>query len=145
MSRGRWILGGVALLVAAIVAVVLWPAQDPLAEAERVALLIGDSPPLPGFVDFESELRVVLSDRDIRIVSEEAGADIVLVLTELTVDGENLELSLTEGALTGRASAECILTEVETGRVHRMDFHLEIADGTVRARLVPRRFWQVWK
>jgi len=57
----------------------------------------------------------------------------------------DIEISLSEGRWSGRASAECVLTDVRTGDVHTMDFILRIENDAVSARLVPRKFWQVWK
>ena len=145
MSRRNWIWGGIAAVVVAVVVIVLWPAPDPLAGVETVAVRVGDESASAGGIDFESELRVVLGDRDIRIVADEASADLILSLTDLRVDLGDIEISLTEGRLSGRASAECVLTDVRTGEVHTMDFHLRIENGTVSAELVPRKFWQVWK
>ena len=144
MSKRTWIWGGVAAVVVAVVVIVLWPAPDPLAGVETVAVRVGDRP-ASGDVDFESELRIVLGDRDIEIVSDEASADAVLSLTDLRVNLGDVEISLTEGRLSGRASAECVLTDVRTGEVHTMDFHLRFENGSVRANLVPRKFWQFWK
>jgi hypothetical protein len=144
MKRRTWISASLVVL-AALVVIVLWPPSDPLAGVETVAVRVGDEQGPSGTVDFESELRVVLGDRDIRIVSDEAAADIVLLLTDLRVHLGDIEISLTEGRLSGRASAECILTDVRTGEVHTMDFTLRIENGTVRAALVARRFWQFWK
>jgi len=144
MKKRTWIWGGLAAAVIAIVVIVLWPAPDPLADAETVAIRVGDEP-APAAVDFESELRVVLGDRDIRIVSDEASADILLSLTDLRVNLGDIEISLSEGRWSGRASAECVLTDVRTGDVHTMDFILRIENDAVSARLVPRKFWQVWK
>jgi len=145
MSRGNWIWGGLAAVVVAIVVIVLWPAPDPLAGVETVAIRVGDEPTRSGDVDFESELRVVLGNRDIEIVSDEASADVVLSLTDLRVNLGDIEISLTEGRLSGRASAECVLTDVRTGGVHTMDFTLRIENGEVSAELVPRKFWEFWK
>ena len=144
MSKMTWIWGGLAAVVVAVVVIVLWPAPDPLAGVETVAVRVGEEP-ASGDVDFESELRVVLGDRDIEIVSDEAAADVVLSLTDLRIDLGDIEISLTGGRLSGRASAECVLTDVRTGRVHTMDFYLRFEDGSVRAELVPRKFWQFWK
>jgi len=144
MSERTWIWGGLAVVVVAVVVIVLWPAPDPLAGVETVAVRVGDRP-ASGDVDFEGELRVVLGDRDIEIVSDEASADAVLSLTDLRVNLGNVEISLTEGRLSGRASAECVLTDVRTGEVHTMDFYLRFDNGSVRAELVPRKFWQFWK
>ena len=144
MSKRTWIWGGLAVVVVAVVVIVLWPAPDPLAGVETVAVRVGDRP-ASGDVDFEGELRVILGDRDIEIVSDEASADAVLSLTDLRVNLGNVEISLTEGRLSGRASAECVLTDVRTGEVHTMDFYLRFDNGSVRAELVPRKFWQFWK
>jgi len=144
MNRRTWIWSGLAAVVVAIVVIVLWPAADPLAGVETVAIRVGDEP-AAGVVDFESELRVALGDRDIRIVSDEATADVLLSLTDLRVNLGDIEISLTGGQVSGRASAECVLTDVRNGTVHTMDLRLRIEDGTVSADLVPRKFWQVWK
>ena len=75
----------------------------------------------------------------------ESRAERFLALSELRVNLGDIEISLTEGRLSGRASAECILTDVRTGEVHTMDFNLRIENGSVSAKLVPRKFWQFWK
>jgi hypothetical protein len=74
-----------------------------------------------GTVDFESELRGVLGNRDIQIVLDEATADVVLALSGLCVSLGDIEISLTEGRLSGRASTECIPTDIRTGEVHTMN------------------------
>lgn len=145
MRKRNWIWGGLGAVVVAIVVIVLWPAPDPLAGVETVAVRVGDEPAPPGNVDFESELRVVLGNRDIEIVSDEASADAVLSLTDLRVNLGDIEISLTEGRLSGRASAECVLTDVRTGAIHTMDFVLRIENGEASAELVPRKFWEFWK
>ena len=145
MNKRTWIGGGLGIIVVAIVVIVLWPAPDPLAGVETVAVRVGGEPAPSGHVDFERELRIVLGDRDIEIVSDETSADVILSLTDLRVNLGDIEISLTEGRLSGRANAECILTDVRTGKVHTMDFNLRIENGTVSAELVPRKFWQFWK
>ncbi len=145
MKQRTWIGGGLAAVAIAVVVILLWPAADPLAGVETVAVRVGDEPSSSGGIDFESELHVILGDRDIRIVSDEATADVVLSLTDLRVNLGDVEFSLTDGRLSGRASAECVLTDVRTGAVHTMDFNLRIEDGEVSAELVPRKFWHFWK
>jgi len=145
MNKRASIFTAAAILVAAILAVLLWPAPDPLADVETVAVRVGDEQASSRGVDFNSELLVVLGDRNIQIVSDEASADVILSLTDLNVNLGDIEISLTEGRLSGRASAECILTDVRTGKVHTMDFNLRIENGTVSAELIPRKFWQFWK
>jgi len=132
------------LLAAAAVGVFLWPASDPLAGVERVAIRSSDWP-TSGGIDWDGELRVVLGDRDIRIVSDPSTADVILELTEFALRLADVELSVRRGAIRGRASAVCTLTDVKTGEVHVMDFVVTVEDGVVRADLVPRRFWEFWK
>jgi len=145
MSKRMGIWGGLGIIVLAIVAIVLWPAPDPLAGVETVAVRVGDEPRPSGTVDFKSELRGVLGNRDIQIVSDEATADVVLALSGLRVNLGDIEISLTEGRLSGRASAECIPTDIRTSEVHTMNLNLKIENGSVSAKLVPRKFQQFWK
>ena len=145
MKKRTWIWGSLAAVAVAIVVIVLWPAADPLAGVETVAVRVGDDPAPSNGVDFESELRVILGDRNIQILSDEASADVILSLTDLRVNLGDIEISLSEGRLSGRASAECVLTDVRTGAVHTMDFNVRLEDGSVSAELVPRKFWQIWK
>ena len=133
------------ILIVAIAVVLLWPPRDPLADVDTVAIRVGNDPPASGSVQFEDELRVVLDNRNIRIVSDESSADVVLSLDEFRVNLGDIQISLTDGSLRGEASAECTLTNLETGREHVMDFHLSIENGDVRASLKARRFWEIWK
>ncbi|MGB2983628.1 MAG: hypothetical protein WBC63_07205 [Candidatus Bipolaricaulia bacterium] len=144
-KRGRWILGVVGVVVVAVVVIVLWPASDPLAGVETVAVRVGESPSSAGAVNFEGELQVVLGERDIRIVTDEASADAVLELTDFTINLGDVEISLTEGGLRGRANAICTLRDVRNGKTHVMDFYVRFDRDGVRADLVPRKFWQIWK
>ena len=143
----RWsrIGGLIAVLAVAVLAVILWPASDPLAGVETAAVQLGDEPARPSGVDFESELSVVLGDRNIRIVGNESEADVVLSLTDLTVNLGDIEISFGDGSFRGRASAVCTLADVRTGKVHVMDFHISVENGAVRAELVGRKFWEFWK
>lgn len=133
------------VVIVAIAVVLLWPPRDPLAGVETVAIRVGDEPPQSGSVHFEDELRVVLDHRNIRIVSDETSADVVLSLDDFRVNLGDIQISLTDGTLRGEASAECTLTDLESGREHIMDFHLVIENGDVRASLTARRFWEFWK
>jgi hypothetical protein len=141
----RWLIGILGLLVAAILVIVLWPAPDPLAGAETVAIRIGNEPSSGGSIDYAEELRVVLSGRNLRIVSDESAADLVLVLNDFRVNLGDIQVSLTNGQLNGKASAVCVVTDVRTGNVHTMDFVLRFQNGDVKAELVARKFWQFWK
>jgi len=146
MSKtARWIVSAIAVVAIAVVVIVLWPAPDPLAGVETVAVRIGQEAPGAGGVDFEHELRVILGDRDIRIVSDEGSADVVLELTDLVVNLGDVEISLTDGGLRGRGNAICVLRDVATGRTHVMDLVVRFDRDGVRADLVARKFWEVWK
>jgi hypothetical protein len=142
--QNRW-LGLLGMAALAVAVILLWPAPDPLAGAQTVAVRIGDSPPAAGRVDYLGELRMVLSGRDLKLVSDESSADRVLVLTEFRLDLGDIELVLSGGRLRGRAQAACIVTDLQTGETHVMDFVIRFLDGQVHAELIPRKFWQFWK
>lgn len=144
-SKTKWIVGLIGILAAAILAIVLWPAPDPLAGVETVAIRVGDEPPSRGAFDYGEELGIVLSGRDIRIVSDESTADLVLSLDDFRVNLGDIEISLTEGNLRGKASAVCIVTDVRTGDTHTMDFVIRLENGEMHAELTGRRFWEFWK
>ena len=145
MRPWLWVGGFLWVVIIAAIIIVLLPAPDPLAGVDTVAIRVGDEPAAPQGVDFEDELRLVLGDRDIRIVGGEASADVILSLEDFSFNLGDIEISLTEGRLRGRASAVCRVTDVETGETHILDFHLRLEDGEVSAELVPRKFWQFWK
>ena len=83
--------------------------------------------------------------RPTRIVADESSADAVLSLEDFSFNLGDIEISLTDGELRGRASAVCRVTDLSTDESHVLDFHLKIENGAVSARLVPRKFWQFWK
>ncbi|MBC7220428.1 hypothetical protein H5T55_02965 [Candidatus Bipolaricaulota bacterium] len=146
--RTKTVIGlAVAIVGVALLVVVLWPAPDPLARVETVAIRPPDwekEPANPAVrVPFMDGLTVTLGERNIRIVADPQAADAILVVRDIRV--ESLEFRLESGQLTGRVSATCVLTEVRTGETRIMDFALEIKDGGVRATLVARKFWQFWK
>jgi len=143
----KWILSGLAVVVIACVIVVMWPAGDPLAGVESVAVAPPDwsDSPQGGAVrgPFLQGLEVTLEDRDIRIVGSADQADAVLAVEEVRLG--RIDVRIDQGGITGRATAVCVLTDQRTGERHFMDFTLTVRNGEVRARLVPRRFWEVWK
>jgi len=144
-KRGHWVVGAVVGVALVIAVVLLWPAPDPLAGVRTVALRVGDEPASPSVVDLEAELRIVLGDHDIQIVSDEESADAVLALTAARLNLGNVEMNFASGRISARASAVCRIINVRTGRSHVMDFRVVAANGEVRADLVPRRFWEFWK
>jgi len=143
--RTKLILGSTGVLVAAVLVIVLWPAPNPLAGVETVAVRVGEDSPSSQAFDYEEELGLVLSGRDIRIVSDESTADLVLSLDDFRVNLGDVEISLTEGNLHGKASAVCIVTDVRTGATHTMDFIVRFENGDVHAELTGRKFWEFWK
>jgi len=144
MTRRSWILVGASTVVVAVAVLLAWPAPDPFAGVETVALRIGDEAVSP-VVDFAGELRVVLGRRNLRIVSDERTADAVLALTYGRLDLGDVELVLAGGKLSGRATAVCRVVNVRTHRDYVMDLVVTLLDGDVRADLVGRRFWEFWK
>ena len=141
--RVQWMIGLAALLVVALL--LLWPAPDPLADANTVAVRVGSNARPSHAVDFEAELELVLSGRNIRVVADESAADLVLSLDDFRVNLGDIEISLTEGTLRGKASAVCVITDVRTGETHTMDFVIRIENGDVRAELIGRKVWEFWK
>ncbi len=143
----EWILSGLAVVAIACLIIVLWPAGDPLAGVESVAVTPPDwgGTPRGAAVQgpFLRELELTLGDKNITIVADPAQADAVLVVKR--VDLGRIAFRIDEGGITGRATAACVLTDQRTGERHLMDFSLTVRNGEVRARLVPRRFWEVWK
>ena len=87
----------------------------------------------------------MLSGRSIRIVSDESTADLILSLDDFRINLGDIEISLTEGSLRGKASAVCIVTDVRTDETHTMDFVIRFENGDVSAELIGRKFWEFWK
>lgn len=144
-GRTKWITGTLVIFAAALLVLFVWPAPDPLANVGTVAIRVGSEASSSEAFDFETELALVLSGRDIRVVSDESTADLVLSLDDFRVNLGDIEISLTEGSFRGKASAICIVTDVSTGKTHTMDFVIQVENGDVRAELVGRRFWEFWK
>ncbi len=144
MSRRAWVLLCVGLAVVAVAAVLAWPPADPFAGVKTVALRTSVESASPA-VDVAAELEVVLGNRNLRIVSDERTADVVLAVTNARFDLGNVQLALNGGKLSGRATAVCRVVNVKTNRAYVMDLVMTLRDGNVRANLVGRRFWEFWK
>jgi hypothetical protein len=142
-KRGRSALVVGILLVVVVAVVLLWPPADPLAGVDTVAIRTGTAPTASP-IDLEGELTVVLGDRSIQVVTDEAKADAVLVVSSVQLNLGDVQVSLTDGRLSGRVTAVCRITEVRTGRSYVMDLFVRIRNGVVTADLVPRRFWEFW-
>ncbi|MCX6091591.1 MAG: hypothetical protein NTX23_01785 [Candidatus Bipolaricaulota bacterium] len=144
MSRRAWVLLCVSLAVVAVAAVLAWPPADPFAGVKTVALRTSVESASPA-VDVAAELEVVLGNRNLRIVSDERTADVVLAVTNARFDLGNVQLALNGGKLSGRATAVCRVVNVKTNRAYVMDLVMTLRDGNARANLVGRRFWEFWK
>jgi hypothetical protein len=146
MSRQRSIgYGLVGLLVLAIVAALTWPAPDPLSDAETVYLQMGRGDPQGGGSEAREGLQVVLDDRDLIVVGDRAAADVALELHDIRLNLGDVEISITDGRVRGRVSAECHVTDLRSGRRHVMDLTVTLDPDRIRASLRGRRFWEFWK
>ena len=144
-----WAITGsvVAVIAIAVLVVVFWPTGDPLAGVETVAIQSpnwGEEPQgeiIQGpFVD---GLQLILGDKNITVVGSVDEADVILAVKDIRVG--RIEVLIQEGSIRGKVSATCTLTDLRSGRERLMDFYLTLADETVEAKLVARKFWQVWK
>jgi hypothetical protein len=144
MSRRAWVLLCAGVVVVAVAAVLAWPPADPFAGTKTVALRVSADSASP-VIDVPAELEVVLGSRNLRIVSDERTADVVLAVTNARFDLGNVQLALNGGKLTGRATAVCRVVNLKTNRAYVMDLVITLRDGQVKADLVGRRFWEFWK
>jgi len=146
MSRkAKTILGVLAVLVAAVVVIVLWPAPDPLRNANTVYIDTGATQGSRGAAEIEEGLGVVLNNRNLTIVFNRAQADVVVRVQNVTVNLGDVTVSLGQGGLSGRVRAVCDVTDLRSGRTHTMDLTVTVRDGAVSATLVGRKFWEFWK
>jgi len=146
---GRWTVFGsvLAIVVIALLVVVFWPTKDPLAGVQTVAVQNPDwsKTPQGGIIEtpFLHGLEITLSDKHITIVGRQDQADALLVVDEIKLG--RIELVLQGGEFKGNLSATCTLTDLRSGQKHRMAFSLTLRNGVVEARLIPQRFWQIWR
>ena len=138
-----WMSVGLVLVVGLVV-ILAWPAPNPLADAQTVAIRSSSSASASS-INLREELQLVLSGRNLRIISDESAADLVVTLDEVRVNLGDVEVSLSDGDLRGRASAVCIVTDVRSGRTYTMDLLVRFDTKGVHASLSGRRFWQFWK
>lgn len=147
MCSSRWLVGTLAVLVIAVLAVVFWPTEDPFAGVKMVAIESpnwGESP--RGEIirgPFTDGLEITLGEKNITIVGNLEEADARLAIRDLRLG--KIELLIEGGRVKGKASATCILTNLKNGEEYIMDFYLTLENGEVEARLVTRKFWQFWK
>jgi len=145
----RWTVFGsvLAVVVIALLVVVFWPSKDPLAGVQTVAVQNPDwsKTPQGGIIEtpFLHGLEITLSNKHITIVGRQDQADALLVVDEIKLG--RIELVLQGGEFKGSLSATCTLTDLRSGQKHRMAFSLTLRNGVVEARLIPQRFWQIWR
>lgn len=131
--------GFLFLIVAiAVAAVILWPAPDPLADVETVALGRSDSFGDRVMDGFEVALG---ENRKIRIVANASEAD--AIITVEPQDG-NVAFSFdsSEG-FRGSASIRCLVTK--NGETSVMFLNITVDENGVHSELVGRKFWEFWK
>jgi len=128
---GYW----VALLVIVAGAVVFWPAADPLAGVETVAIADPSGGQAVQSEIFQG-LELALGKHRIRVVSDQAQADAVV-----RVEPQSAQVNLDQQGF--RATVRCLVTK--DGQQYVMDLHVTVDAGGVSAELVQRRFWEVWK
>jgi len=124
-----------ALLVVVAGAVVLWPAADPLAGVETVAIAdpSGGESVQP---EIFQGLEFALGRHRIRVVSDSTQADAVV-----RVEPQSAQVNLDRQGF--RATVRCLVTK--DGQQYTMDLHVTVDSQGVSAELVQRRFWEVWK
>ncbi len=146
-NKWAWVGSAVAVVAIAALIVVFWPSGDPLAGVETIAVESIDWREAPqGEIiqgPFLNGLKIILGDKNITIVGNVDEADAVLVIKEIKLD--KIEVLINEGGIKGKASATCVLTDLKTDEETILDFYLTIENGTVEAKLVPRKLWQFWK
>ena len=132
-------LGTIILIIGiAAIAVVLWPAPDPLAGVDSVAIE-ADPGPLSELVNGSE---ITLGNHTIRIVNNTDQADAVISFVDV-VGGEGaFELS-TESGLT--VQTHFVLEVIRDGERTYMDLYVKFQNGELRTDLVGRKFYEVWK
>jgi len=133
--------GILAALVIAVLVLVLLPASDPLEGAETVYLEISENgTESPTASEIHRQLEIVLNERNLRIATDRERADVDLEITEIRLNLGDVEFSLQEGRLRGRACAVVKVPDERAGRRHTMDLTVRVQDGRARASLMPRKF-----
>lgn len=128
------------LVVFAAIAAVLWPAPDPLAGVQTVALSTSSSPAADLAPSVLSGFEVALGQHRIRIVSDRDQADAVIVVEPQSAD---LNFKLDQEGFRGSATIRCLVTKGDQQSV--MFLNLAVDGSGVQAELVGRKFWEVWK
>ncbi|MBE0635865.1 hypothetical protein IH601_07710 [Candidatus Bipolaricaulota bacterium] len=138
-------LGSVVAIVIAVAAIVLWPAPDPLKNARTVYLDTGRAQATGGSAELEDGLGFVLNDRNLVLVANRAEADAEIRVQDISVNLGDVTVSLGQGGISGNVKATCAVTDLQSSRTYTMDLTVTLANGAVTAKLVGRKFWEVWK
>jgi hypothetical protein len=138
-------LSAVVVVVLAIVAMVLWPAPDPLRSAQTVYVDTGAAQGDSGTAELEDGLGFVLNHRNLVLVSDRAQADAEIRVESLSVNLGDITVSIGQGDIYGKVRAVCVVTNLRSGRTHTMDLTVTVTNNRVSAELVGRKFWQFWK
>lgn len=134
-AKGWGIVIGILVIAAAII--VLWPAQDPLAGVQTVAIT-GPSGQRPGLAsEVLQGLEIALDEHHIRIVAETSEADAVVMIEPKAAD-----IRIDEQGF--RARVRCLVTR-EDGRHYDMDLYVTVSGQGLTAKLESHRFWEFWK
>lgn len=132
---------GLLILLVAVGALLLWPAPDPLADVDTVALTTttGTDPSslekrvLDGF-------EVALGKHRIRIVSDRAQADAVIVIEPQSAD---VRFNIDQDGFRGSATIRCLVRK--GGQESVMFLILTLNQDGLQAELIGRKVWEVWK
>jgi len=138
MKTRSWVIT-IGVIIIAILVIIFWPASDPFAGVKAVSIAGIEGTPVPPNVrdSTSAGLEITLKDRQIKIVANAAEADATL---EIKLDETGFQLD--KNGL--RISTVCILTK-KNGERHVMDLYITVDQEGIQAKLVERKFWQVWK
>ena len=142
MTKLRWGVSVVAVVLVAAAVVLLWPPSDPLAHVQTVAVQMsgksstdqtGNSqqPPLV------RGLEVALGDHKIRIVTDPEAADAVIA-----IEFDAADIHLDKNGI--QATARCIVTK-KSGDSGVLFLNLNVDQTGIHATLTQRKFWEFWK
>lgn len=142
MTKLRWGVTVVAVVLVAVAVVLLWPPSDPLAHVQTVAVQTSgksrtdqaDNSQQPPLV---RGLEVALGDHHIRIVTDPEAADAVIA-----IEFDAADIHLDKNGI--QATARCIVTK-KNGDSGVLFLNLNVDQTGIHATLIQRRFWEFWK
>lgn len=142
MTKLGWGVTVLAVVLVAVAAVLLWPASDPLANVQTVAIQplgnnakpSADSSQQPPLV---RGLEVALDDHHIRIVTDPEAADAVIA-----VEFDTADIHLDKSGI--QATARLTVTK-KNGERGVLFLNLNVDQDGIHAYLIQRKFWEFWK